>query len=289
MGEPAEDPISYPIVAIGADGIKRTYSGTNSSELNIALSHAGTISLQTDVIYDIDESLLFRSNTILEGNGAILKLAKGLPAWGYRGCPIKDEKAMLMAYQNSASNVVLKNITIDGSQSDYYKHITLGHSMYNMATIIGVDGFTVENCTFRNGCNDALLFNQCKNIKIGGVTVDRCGHDGVATYYVENISVKNSTFINRTNSSCRFYNVTQGEFLDNKCSTSGGGHTGLQLQGNLQDIRASGNYIKGLPYPGIRAIDAKMSNVIIENNTIEKCKSPGIDAQGAIIRNNKIT
>ena len=122
-----------------------------------------------------------------------------------------------------------------------------------------------------------------------GLTVDKCGHDGVATFYVEDISVKNSTFINRTNSSCRFYNVTRGTFENNKCSTSGGGHTGLQLQGTLKDIHASGNYIKGLPYPGIRAIDARMTNVVIEENIIEKCRSPGIDSPGAILRNNKIS
>jgi len=224
----------------------------------------------------------------LEGNGAILKLAKGLPSWGYRGCPIREEKAMLMAYKNSASKVVLKNLTIDGSQSDYYPDVRLGTLLYNMATLIGLDGFTVENCTFKNGCNDALLFSDCKNVTIDNLTVNKCGHDGVATYYVENISVKNSTFINRTNSSCRFYNVTKGEFLNNKCSTAGGGHTGLQLQGALKDILVSDNYIRGLPYPGIRAIEAKMSNVIIEDNIIEKCKSPGIYAPGATIRNNTI-
>lgn len=260
-----------------------------SDAINRALARGGTVFLDPEVIYMIEDPLLFRSNTTLDANGATIKLAKGLPAWGYRGCPIREENAMLMIAGNSASNVTLKNLTVDGSQSDYYKHITLGHSMYNMATVIGVNGITVENCTFMNGCNDALLFSDCKNIIIDNLTVNKCGHDGVSTYYVENISVKNSTFINRTNSSCRFYNVTKGEFLNNICSTSGGGHTGLQMQGNLKDVLVSGNYIKGLPYPGIRAIDAKMTNVVIEDNMIEKCAKPGIDAPGAIVRNNTIT
>lgn len=189
---------------------------------------------------------------------------------------------------NSASNITIRNLIVDGSQSDYYPQVKLGTSCYNMATLIGCDGLIIENCTFKNGCNDALLFNKCKNVMIDNLTVDRCGHDGVATYYVEKISVKNSVFINRTNSSCRFYNVKKGEFVNNECLTSGGGHTGLQLQGELEDIEVSGNRIEGLPYPGIRAIDAKMSNVVLENNIIEKCASPGIDAPGAILRNNKI-
>jgi polygalacturonase len=190
---------------------------------------------------------------------------------------------------NSASNVVLKNLTVDGSQSDYYPDVRLGTSLYNMATLIGCNGLTIEGCTFQNGCNDAVMLNNCYSVDIDRITVNKCGHDGIYAYYVDGISVRNSAFINRTNSSCRFYNVTKGEFLNNECSTSGGGHTGLQLQGNLKDIRASGNYIKGLPFPGIRAISATMTNVVIEDNTIEKCKSPGIDAPGAILRNNKIT
>jgi polygalacturonase len=233
--------------------------------------------------------LLFRSNTIFDANGATIKLAEGLPSWGYRGCPIREEKAMLMIAGNSASNVVLKNLTVDGSQSDYYSDVALGTSLYNMATLIGCNGLTIEDCIFQNGCNDAVLLNNCSGVDIDRITVDKCGHDGIYAYYVDVISVKNSSFVNRTNSSCRFYNVTKGEFLNNKCSTSGGGHTGLQLQGELKDILASGNYIKGLPYPGIRAIDAKMANVVIEDNVIEKCKSPGIDAPSAILRNNKIT
>ncbi|BAW29895.1 hypothetical protein MTHERMMSTA1_13280 [Methanosarcina thermophila MST-A1] len=196
---------------------------------------------------------------------------------------------MLMIAGNSANNVVLKNFTVDGSQSDYYPDVRLGTSLYNMATLIGCNGLTLEDCVFQNGCNDAILLNNCYGVDIDRITVNKCGHDGIYAYYVDGISVRNSTFINRTNSSCRFYNVTKGEFLNNKCSTSGGGHTGLQLQGELKDIRAYGNSIKDLPYPGVRAIEAKMSNVIIEDNIIEKCAKPGIDAPSAITRNNKIT
>jgi polygalacturonase len=257
--------------------------------LNQALGYAGVIRLKPGVVYDIQDSLLFRSDTTIEGNGVILKLAKGLSPWGYRGCPIRDEKAMLMISNNFAKNIKIKDVTVDGSQSDYYPDVRLGTNLFNMATMIGVDNITIENCLFKNGCNDALMFSKSSNIIIDGLTVDKCGHDGVATFYVEDISVKNSTFINRTNSSCRFYNVTKGVFENNKCSTSGGGHTGLQLQGTLKDIHASGNYIKGLPYPGIRSLDARMTNVVIEDNLIEKCRSPGIDAPGAILRNNKIS
>ena len=279
---------SATVKAIGLDGKLRTYQGTTSRTINQALSYGGIITLDSATLYTIEEPLLFTSDTVFDGNGATIKLAEGLPVWGYNGCPISEEKAMLMLSEGTESNITIRDLIVDGSQSDYYPNVRLGTSLYNMATLIGCSGLVIENCTFKNGCNDAILLHKCENIQIDNIIVNKCGHDGVYAYYVEGISVSNSTFVNRTNSSCRFYNVKNGEFLDNKCSTSGGGHTGLQLQGDLKDIIVSGNYINGLPYPGILSINAKMSNVVIENNLIEKCKYPGIYAPGATVKNNKI-
>lgn len=281
----SETPI---IKTIGLDGKLRTYQGTTSRTINQALYHGGIITLDSDTLYTIEEPLLFTSDTVFDGNMATIKLAEGLPVWGYNRCPISEAKAMLMVSEGTANNITIRDLIVDGSQSDYYPNVRLGTSLYNMATLIGCSGLVIENCTFKNGCNDAILLHKCENIQIDNIIVNKCGHDGVYAYYVEGISVSNSTFVNRTNSSCRFYNVKNGEFLDNKCSTSGGGHTGLQLQGDLKDVIVSGNYINGLPYPGILSINAKMSNVVIENNLIEKCKYPGIYAPGATVKNNKI-
>ena len=108
---------------------------------------------------------------------------------------------MLMIKGSSATNVTISNIIVDGSQSDYYPHVTLGWSSYNMATLIGVNGLTIKNVTFKNGCNDAMLISKSSNIVIDSVTVNKCGHDGVYAYNVKDITVKNCKFINRTNSS----------------------------------------------------------------------------------------
>lgn len=276
------------ITAKGSDGKVRTYKDSTSKEINFALSHGGTVDLEPNVTYTILDSLLFGSNTTLNGNGAILKLAKGLPVWGGRKVSIAQEKAMLMIRNSSASNVAINGVTVDGSQSDYYPHIRLGTSSYNMATIIGVNGITIKNCTFRNGCNDAMMFNKSKKILVDGVTVHKPGHDGVATYYVEDITVQNSVFENRTNSSIRLYNVTGGICKNNKMSTTGGGYTGVELQGALKNISIDTNYIKGLPAPGIVSLGASMNKVVISNNTIVNCKSPGISAKGATLINNTI-
>jgi len=275
------------IIAHGNDGKKRTYKGITSKELNQALSHAGVVELEENQIYSIKDSLLFPSHTILQG-GAILKLVKGLSKWGYPKCSILEEKAMLMSRNASVKDIKLSGITIDGSQADYYPDVKLGTSQFNMCNFIGVSGLTIEDCTFKNGCNDAVLLHDCSNVLIDGITVNKCGHDGIYCYDCSNISVYNSVFINRTNSSCRFYNVDKGEFSYNSCVTSGGGYTGLQLQGSLKDITIEGNKIRGLPYPGIIGLNTKMSNVLIKENIIEKCKSPGISVQGAILKNNVI-
>ena len=241
-------------------------------------------------IYEISDSLLFYNGSILEGiNGAEIKLAKGLPVWGGSDSSVSKKKAMFMIKGSSASNITIRNLIVDGSQSDYYPTVKLGASCYNMATLVNCNGLTIQNVAFRNGCNDAMLISKSSNIMIDSVTVNKCGHDGVYAYHVDGITVKNSNFINRTNSSVRFDSVTDGAMLDCNCSTSGGGFCGLELQGDLKNIIARGNHMRGLPYPGVVSLDAKMSNVVIEGNIIEKCAKPGISAAGAVVRNNTIT
>jgi polygalacturonase len=238
-------------------------------QINQALESAAnnpgtTVHLKGPFTYDIGDSLRIGSNTILEGeSGATIKLAKGLPVWGGRGSSISAEKAMLMIRGSSATDVTIRNLNVDGSQSDYYPHITLGWSSYNMATLIGCNGLTIRNVTFKNGCNDAMLMSKCSNVMIDTVTVNKCGHDGVYAYNINGITVKNSKFINRTNSSCRFYTVTDGVFANNDCTTSGGGYAGLELEGTVKNIEVYGNNFHGLAGPAIAHVNTKETNVNI--------------------------
>ena len=62
---------------------------------------------------------------------------------------------------------------------------------------------------------------------------------------------------------------------------------GLHLR-RLTRRNVLNNYFKGLPYPAIWKYSGTLSKVLIEGNVIEKCRSPGISANGAILRNNKI-
>ena len=238
-------------------------------QINQALESAAnnpgtTVHLKGPFTYDIGDSLRIGSNTILEGeSGATIKLAKGLPVWGGRGSSISAEKAMLMIRGSSATDVTIRNLNVDGSQSDYYPHITLGWSSYNMATLIGCNGLTIRNVTFKNGCNDAMLMSKCSNVMIDTVTVNKCGHDGVYAYNINGITVKNSKFINRTNSSCRFYTVTDGVFANNDCTTSGGGYAGLELEGTVKNIEVYDNNFHGLAGPAIAHVNTKETNVNI--------------------------
>jgi len=241
-------------------------------QINQALESAAnnpgaTVHLKGPFTYVIGDSLRIGSNTILEGeSGATIKLAKGLPIWGGRGSSISAEKAMLMIRGSSATDVTIRNLNVDGSQSDYYPHITLGWSSYNMATLIGCNGLTIRNVTFKNGCNDAMLMSKCSNVMIDTVTVNKCGHDGVYAYNINGITVKNSKFINRTNSSCRFYTVTDGVFANNDCTTSGGGYAGLELEGTVKNIEVYGNNFHGLAGPAIAHVNTEENNVNIHDN-----------------------
>ncbi|MGB9927871.1 MAG: right-handed parallel beta-helix repeat-containing protein [Methanosarcina sp.] len=244
-------------------------------EINQALDYAAknpgtTVHLKGPFTYDIGDSLMLGSNTVLEGDSSVtIKLAKGLPAWGGRGASISEKKAMLMVKGNSASDVTIKGFTVDGSQSDYYSSVRLGTSLYNMATFVGVNGLTIENVKFQNGCNDAMLISKSSNVMIDTVTVNKPGHDGVYAYHVDGITVKNCKFINRTNSSVRFDSVTNGKMLNSESTTSGGGYAGLELQGSLKNIEASGNYFHDLPTDAIVRLNTQETNVNIHNNRIE--------------------
>ncbi len=162
--------------------------------LAVAAKSSGyTVRLVGPFTYSIGDSIKIGSNTVLEGtSGAVIKLRKGLTPWG------SSQKGMLMISGNKASNVVIRSITIDGSQSDCYSGVRLGANHFNMATLIGCTGLTIKNVTFRNGCNDAMRIARCKNVVVDGVTVIKCGHDGICAFDVVGITVKNCKFYNRT-------------------------------------------------------------------------------------------
>lgn len=250
-------------------------SVSNTDELFRAVANAAknpgtTVHLEGPYTYFLTDSLYLSSNTTIEGeSGVVVKLAKGLPQWGARKAGIAQQKAMFMIKGNAARNVTIRNLTVDGSQSDYYPHITLGWGIFNMATIIGCNGLTITNVTWKNGCNDAMLLSHCSNVFIDKITVNKCGHDGVYCWHVDNVTVSNSKFINRTNSSTRFDYVTNGKFFNNDCSTSGGGYAGLELEDTVTNIDVYGNYFHDLAGPAIAHVHTKETNVRIHDNRME--------------------
>jgi hypothetical protein len=270
---------STQVVTVAGDGSgDYNCDGKNDDvQINQALEFAAknpgtTVHLKGPFTYDISDSLRIGSDTILEGDSDTkIKLAKGLPVWGGRESSIAQKKAMLMIRGNSASNVTIRNLIVDGSQSDYYPKVRLGTSCYNMATIVNCNGLTIQNVTFQNGCNDAMLISKSSNILIDSVTVNKCGHDGVYAYHVNGITVKNSKFINRTNSAVRFDSVTDGAVINNEATTSGGGYAGLELQGTLKNIEVTGNYFHDLDAPAIVHLNTKETNVKIYDNKIVNC------------------
>jgi len=247
-------------------------------QINQALESAAnnpgtTVHLKGPFTYDIGDTLLIGSKTVLEGeSGVTIKLASGLPIWGGPGSKIPDEKAMLMIKGNSGTDVTIRNLTVDGSQSDYYPNVKLGAYNYNMATLVGVEGLTIQNTTFQNGCNDAMLISKSSNIMIDSVTVNKCGHDGVYAYNVKDITVKNCKFINRANSSTRFDTVTNGVFENNDCTTSGGGYAGLELENKVINIECTGNNFHDMPW-GIARVHTSEENVNIHGNQYENVKN----------------
>jgi hypothetical protein len=59
--------------------------------------------------------------------------------------------------------------------------------------------------------------------------------------------------------------------INNECTTSGGGYAGLELQGTLSNIQATGNYFHDLAAPAIVHLNTQESNMNIGNNKIVNC------------------
>lgn len=276
--ETVQAPVDPPVVPPASNVM--TISGTGSHDsaiINTALETAakipGTIvHLSGPFVYDISDSIMFLSGSILEGeDGVILKLAKDLPVWGGIDS-IPQKKAMFMIRSNQAQNVTIRNLTVDGSQADYYPNVRLGTSCFNMATLLGCKGLTIQNVTWKNGCNDAMLISGCDGVTVDACQVDRCGHDGVYAYNVKNITVKNCNFKNRTNSSTRFDTVTNGLFQNNECSSAIGGYGGLELENRVENIDIDNNFFHDLPYAGIVDVHSTRINVNVRpNNRFVNC------------------
>ena len=264
------------VVTVAGDGSGDFNCDGNNDHVQInqalgyAANHPGTtVYLKGPFKYIIGESLLIGSNTVLQGDsGVTIKLAPGLPVWGGRGSDISESKAMLMIRGGSATDVTIKGITVDGSQSDYYPNVRLGTSCYNMATLVGVNGLTIESCLFKNGCNDAMLISKSSNVIIDSVIVNYPGHAGVYAYDVNKITVKNCKFINRSSSSTRFDTVTNGVFARNYCTSYGFGDAGLQLEDKLTNIKVYGNRFHNLAGPAIKKENSYGNEVDIYNNIV---------------------
>ena len=237
---------------------------------------AGNVKLPAGLYYVSDSILMQTGRTIegtLDSKGNLLttlKLEKGLKSWG--GVDIISKKKAMFMNASGAKNITLKNLIVDGSQSDYYPSLHLGANWFNMSTFIGVDGLTVDNVTWKNGCNDAMLIAQGKNISVKNSTVNKCGHDGVYAWKCNKITVDSCKFINRANSSTRFDYVTDGTFTNNDCTTSGGGYAGLELEDTVTNIRCTGNYFHDMPW-GIARVHTTEKNVVIKGNKYKNVKN----------------
>jgi hypothetical protein len=264
------------VVTVAGDG-SGDYNCDGRSDdvqINQALEFAAenpgtTVHLKGPFTYVISDSLRIGSNTILKGDsGTKIKLADGLSVWGGREASIAEKKAMLMIRGSSATDVTIKGITVDGSQSDYYPNVRLGTSCYNMATLIGVNGLNIESCLFKNGCNDAVLISRSSNVIVDSVIVNYPGHAGVYAYDVNKITVKNCKFINRSSSSTRFDTVTNGVFARNYCTSYGFGDAGLQLEDKLKNIKVYGNRFHNLAGLAIKKENSYGNEVDIYDNLV---------------------
>lgn len=212
------------------------------------------------VKYVLNNPLYLNSNTLINGNGAVLSLKFSKP----------NQAAF---YGESLSNISILNLKIDGGGE--YSESSFINPYYQPGKPLAI-GFSNTN-------NGLYLRGVSKNIVINNVTMLNLHHgiyiDAVSSndYYsrVESVTISNSKFDNIGKAGIFLRNVSNAKIYRNNISNINGNF----VSGVVPDLKftawADGMYVRGLQ-------DSK-----IESNTISSIRRIGIVLEGEVDSSGK--
>ncbi|MDD3245681.1 MAG: right-handed parallel beta-helix repeat-containing protein [Methanosarcina sp.] len=265
-------------------------------EINQALAYVAenrqysTVHLKGPNIYDISDSILIGSKTVLEGDStAVIKL-KDEAGW-QSGKP-------LITQMDSAGirRVTIRGFEINGDH-DHNQDKKKGEGYYNMISFLNARDIQVHDMYLHDGHGDGLKVEKGSNIQFYNNKVYKLGHDGLYAIECQNIEAWDNTITCRTNSGLRIWNSNHIKFHDNVIDSffdwSAGG-PGILIEkstGIVNDVEIYNNTIHNTYGPGIWLIGYGESyprkearNVHIHHNTFyDTGTNPGIDWVGGIV------
>lgn len=311
-GQGGEQNSSVEKIIISRDGSGNyTCDGIDDDEqINKALkelsSSGGIVHLKAGT-YTISKQIQIEYNgTTLEGEGAdktVIKLKENANLGEYNatydmyiGAP-----PLIKNMSSAMQNLTFKNFTLDGNK--FNQHYTIngnrrlvedGHDNYHGFIITGLNRtnrtkhITFNNMKILNTCDDGILTENVKDIKVDNVIFKHIGHSGTYMIYSDNIEVKNSEFLVTVNSGVRFDSsnniVVQNNRIYGEIEKTGNSNFGIQFTVRdkedmpFDNVLLEKNVISHTAGAGI-AIDAEdpsnTNNLLIKNNVIYQCGNVG--------------
>ena len=290
-------PLNKTVYVTGDGSGNFTCDGSDDQvEINQALAYVAenpqysTVHLKGPNIYDISDSILIGSNTVLEGDStAVIKL-KDKAGW-QRGKP-------LITQMDSAGirGVTVKGFEINGDH-DHNQDKKKGEGYYNMIHFLNSKNIQVHDMYLHDGHGDGLKVERGSNIQFYNNKVYKLGHDGLYAIDCQNIEAWNNTITCRTNSGLRIWNSNHIKFHDNVIDSfydwSAGG-PGILIEkstGIVNDVEVYNNTIYNTYGPGIWLIGygesypkKEAQNVHIHHNTFYNTgTNPSIDWVGGVV------
>ncbi|AKB18047.1 MULTISPECIES: right-handed parallel beta-helix repeat-containing protein [unclassified Methanosarcina] len=290
-------PLNKTVYVAGDGSGNFTCDGSDDQvEINQALAYVAenrqysTVYLKGPNIYDISDSILIGSNTVLEGDStAVIKL-KDKAGW-----PVGKP---LITQIDSAGihRVTIKGFEINGDH-DHNQDKKKGDGYYNMIHFLNSKNIQVHDMYLHDGHGDGLKVDKGSNIQFYNNKVYKLGHDGLYAIECTNVEAWNNTITCRTNSGLRIWNSNHIKFHDNVIDSfydwSAGG-PGILIEkstGIVNDVEIYNNTIHNTYGPGIWLIgygesypEEEAQNVHIHHNTFYNTgTNPGIDWVGGIV------
>jgi hypothetical protein len=216
--------------------------------------------------YEVTSHILGKSNINIIGDtrgGVILKIGKGVSITAYGGPGTTGWGGVDSAAGDGAiiniwtgiTNVLIKNMTFDGSCGDYYpcsnddrgRHRLVLMNLYQASNIV------VDNVKFTNGQDNAIWGNSSNTVEIKNSRFDMIGHDFVEGYKIQNLKFHHNIGAMRTNSGVRCSGTgTNCYVYDNEFYTGTGGSSALELQDSFTNVKVYNNYFHDIsPYGAI--------------------------------------
>lgn len=247
-----------------------------------------TIYLKGPFTYNIGDTLLIGSNTILEGDStAKVKLVSNArwTAW----------KPLIKERSSGSHDITIRGFTIDGNREGN-RNVASGKGYYNLIHLTNCKNVNVYNMYLTNNHGDGLKVEKCSNVKLYNNKIYLLGHDGLYAITSLNVEAYKNTITCRTNSGLRLYNTNHVRFHDNYITSEGSGGAGIEIQRYnnvaMDDIEVCNNVIYKTRTQGIWAFTQGSSSlparIYIHHNTITGTKGIVVSGFTVINKNNVI-